>query len=122
MDIIKLIDRLNSELEKLDKLKKSEIDTRSFFTDNQHFNDTHEEYLKNISHNSLHEINNTSSQNIKSDINSFENIEPNNIEKSLTVVSQNYLVVAQNMFKKTIKFSLKAFLLSISLSFLNLFI
>lgn len=122
MDIIKLIDRLNSELEKLDKLKKSEIDTRSFFTDNQHFNDTHEEYLKNISHNSLHEINNTSSQNVKSDINSFENIEPNNIEKSLTVVSQNYLVVAQNMFKKTIKFSLKAFLLSISLSFLNLFI
>lgn len=122
MDIIKLIDRLNSELEKLDKLKKSEIDTRSFFTDNQHFNDTHEEYLKNISHNSLYEINNTSSQNVKSDINSFENIEPNNIEKSLTVVSQNYLVVAQNMFKKTIKFSLKAFLLSISLSFLNLFI
>lgn len=122
MDIIKLIDRLNSELEKLDKLKKSEIDTRSFFTDNQHFNDTHEEYLKNISHNSLHEINNTSSQNVKSNINSFENIEPNNIEKSLTVVSQNYLVVAQNMFKKTIKFSLKAFLLSISLSFLNLFI
>lgn len=125
MDIINLIDRLNSELEKLNNLKNNEIDTRSFFTDNEHFNDTHEEYLKSLEENPKNlsnEQNSSSSQNVTSDNTNFENIEPNNIEKSLTVVTHNYLVVAQNMFKKTIKFSLKAFLLSISLSFLNLFI
>lgn len=50
--------------------------------------------------------------------------EKNNIEEctSLVVLKENRLSVAQNMFKKSIKVSIKSFLISLSLSFLNLFI
>lgn len=41
---------------------------------------------------------------------------------SLVVQKEHRLLVAQNMFKKSIKVSIKSFLISLSLSFLNLFI
>lgn len=41
---------------------------------------------------------------------------------SLVVLKENRLFVAQTMFKKSIKVSIKSFLISLSLSFLNLFI
>ena len=48
----------------------------------------------------------------------------NDIEEctSLVVLKENRLFVAQKMFKKSIKVSIKSFLISLSLSFLNLFI
>ena len=40
MDINNIIDRLNNELDKLNKLKAgASIDTNDFFTDNESFND-----------------------------------------------------------------------------------
>lgn len=50
--------------------------------------------------------------------------EKNDIEQctSLVVLKENRLFVAQKMFKKSIKVSIKSFLISLSLSFLNLFI
>lgn len=48
----------------------------------------------------------------------------NNVEEctALVVTKPNSLFVAQKMFKKSIKISIKSFLISISLGFLNLFI
>lgn len=50
--------------------------------------------------------------------------EKNDVEEctSLVVQKEHRLLVAQNMFKKSIKVSIKSFLISLSLSFLNLFI
>lgn len=50
--------------------------------------------------------------------------EENNVEEctSLVKLKERRLLVAQNIFKKSIKVSLKSFLISLSLSFLNLFI
>lgn len=58
---------------------------------------------------------------ITEDINTNEK---NGIEEctSLVVLKERRLLVAQNMFKKSIKVSIKSFLISLSLSFLNLFI
>lgn len=41
---------------------------------------------------------------------------------ALTVAKPNSLFVAQTMFRKSIKLSIKSFLISLSLGFLNLFI
>lgn len=41
---------------------------------------------------------------------------------ALVTVKERRLMAAQTMFKKSIKISLKSFLISLSLSFLNLFI
>lgn len=41
---------------------------------------------------------------------------------ALVVVNSGGLVVARNMFKKSIKFSIKSFLISVSLTILNFFI
>lgn len=121
MDISNLINRLNNELDKLNKLRNNDIDTRSFFTDNQHFNDEHEDYIKNLEEKS--QDGNAQSENItEASNNNYQDITPDNETKSLVVVTKNYLATAQTMFKKTIKFSLKSFLISISLSFLNLFV
>ena len=48
----------------------------------------------------------------------------NDIEEctSLVVLKEHRLFVAQTMFKKSIRVSIKSFLISLSLSFLNLFI
>ena len=123
MDIQNLIDKLNNELEKINKLRNEQIDTNSFFTNNVHFNDDilpedllNQENSNNTETNSIN-ISNTNS------VISYENtIEPDNETKSLVVKKENSLFVVQNIFKKSIKFSLKSFLISISLSFLNLFI
>lgn len=126
MNVSNLIDRLNNELDKLNRLKNNEIDTRNFFTDNEHFNDNPDDYFKNLeekAETSQEKIeNNISSCDAKITVNTYKEIEPNNDEKSIVILKPNYLTVAQNMFKKTIKFSLKSFLISISLSFLNLFV
>lgn len=52
-----------------------------------------------------------------------ENIEePEEECTALVVTKPNSLFVAQKMFKKSIKISIKSFLISLSLGFLNLFI
>ena len=54
-----------------------------------------------------------------------ENIESDSISEeclSLIVRKEHRLLVAQTMFKKSIKISLKSFLISLSLTFLNFFI
>lgn len=129
MNVSNLIDRLNAELDKLNKLKSNEIDTRNFFTENEHFNDNPDDYFKSLEENSKsnqekQELieNNISLSDSKITVSNYQNITPNNDEKSVVIAKPNYLAVAQNMFKKTIKFSLKSFLISISLSFLNLFV
>lgn len=125
MNLSNLIDRLNNELDKLNKLKSDDIDTRSFFTDNEHFNDdfpiNYSNTTENVSEKSdqSENIQNTDTNPL---INTSQNIEPDNETKSLVVVKPNYLITAQTMFKRTIRFSLKSFLISISLSFLNLFV
>jgi len=49
-------------------------------------------------------------------------IEENNEVTSITTIRERRILTAQNMFKKSIRVSLKSFLIAISLSFLNLFI
>jgi len=49
-------------------------------------------------------------------------IEENNEVTSITTIRERRISTAQNMFKKSIRVSLKSFLIAISLSFLNLFI
>lgn len=54
---------------------------------------------------------------------SNENIEKNTEEEitALVELKPHSLLVAQTMFKKSIKISIKSFLISLSLGFLNLF-
>lgn len=120
MDISNLINRLNNELDKLNKLKNEEFNPKDFFTNNEHFNDSHTEYIDRLESQKTEVAKQTS--NIQATLSNFESIEPDNETKSLVVVKPSYLITAQTMFKKTIKFSLKSFLISISLSFLNLFV
>ena len=125
MDINSIIDRLNNELEKLNNIKNGNtIDTDSFFTSDENFNtdfsfddtDIPDKAKDSVSKNS----------DINSDINKQEfeytDIEPDNETTSLMTVKERHLLNAQIMFKKSIRVSLKSFLISISLSFLNLFI
>ena len=53
---------------------------------------------------------------------SFSSEEPEEECTALVTVKERRLMAAQNMFKKSIRISLKSFLISLSLSFLNLFI
>ncbi len=123
MDIHNLIDKLNAELDKLNRLKSESIDTSSFFTNNEHFNDT-------ISEEDLHSEDNVNNVLNDSQVNNasivqndtYSNITPDNETKSIIVAKETGLVLAKNIFKRSIKFSLKSFLITISLSFLNLFI
>lgn len=126
MDINNIIDRLNNELDKLNKLKAGpSINTNDFFTDNESFND-------DLSLNDLPENNSTSnvittdSDNIKVEVNEvstdYSNIEPDTETVALVTIKEKHLLAMQTMFKKSIRVSLKSFLISITLSFLNLFI
>ena len=54
--------------------------------------------------------------------NAYSNIEPDNETVALATLKERRILAAQTMFKKSIRVSLKSFLISISLSFLNLFI
>ena len=122
MGINKLIDKLNDELDKLNN--SNNIDTNSFFTNNEKFND--ELNLNDIEKNS-----NDGNQEFyeekfegkfQLDLNEYEDIEPDDKTKDLVSIKEKRLLAAQTMFKKSIKISLKSFLISLSLSFLNLFI
>lgn len=125
MDINSIIDKLSNELDKLNNVKNQNIDTNSFFTDNEHFNDDFsfddtklpEKALKNSSFSTP----SSASDTIKSK-STYEDIEPDNETISLVTIKEQRLLTIQNMFKKSIRVSLKSFLISISLSFLNLFI
>ena len=123
MDINAIIDKLNNELDKLNNLKKQSIDTNSFFTTNENFNDDFSfdelESTEKISE----ETDNFSSDNTNIiDSNIYKDIEPDNETTSLVTIKERRLLAAQDMFKKSIRVSLKSFLISITLSFLNLFI
>lgn len=120
MNVPNLIERLNNELDKLNKLKNEEFNTNDFFTDNEHFNDSPEDFKNRLTSELEDKQDNETATQVQD--NSYQNIEPDNETKSLVIAKSNLLITAQTMFKKTIKFSLKSFLISISLSFLNLFI
>lgn len=49
-------------------------------------------------------------------------IEPDDETTALVTLKERRILAAQTMFKKSIRVSLKSFLISISISFLNLFI
>ena len=124
MDINSIIDKLNNELEKLNRIKSDSVDTNSFFTDNETFNDDFsfdDTIVPKV-------IENASISNISDNIDNlnetdnYETIEPDNETLSLVTLKERRLLAAQNMFKKSIRVSLKSFLISITLSFLNLFI
>lgn len=122
MDINSIIDKLNNELDKLNNLKNgSSIDTNSFFTNDESFNDDFSfddtdipDKAKNPAISNV-DINNQN-------VDEYTNIEPDNETTSLVTIKERRLLNAQIMFKKSIRISLKSFLISISLSFLNLFI
>ena len=57
-----------------------------------------------------------------SDDESLSDAEPTEECTALVTLKERRLMAAQNMFKKSIRISLKSFLISLSLSFLNLFI
>ena len=122
MDINSIIDKLNNELDKLNNLKNgSSIDTNSFFTNDENFNDDFSfddtdipDKAKNPASSNV-DINNQN-------VDEYTNIEPDNETTSLVTIKERRLLNAQIMFKKSIRISLKSFLISISLSFLNLFI
>lgn len=123
MDINNIIDRLNNELDKLNKLKAgASIDTNDFFTDNESFNDdlSLDDLLEN---DSAKNIEGLDLNNINSDISKdYSDIEPDTETVSLVTTKEKHLLTMQTMFKKSIRVSLKSFLISITLSFLNLFI
>lgn len=125
MDINAIIDKLNNELDKLNNLKKKSIDTDSFFTTNENFNDDFSFDDSELPEKAPSEINDAtiSSDTINNiDSNYYKDIEPDNETTSLVTLKERRLLAAQNMFKKSIRVSLKSFLISITLSFLNLFI
>lgn len=123
MDINNIIDRLNNELDKLNKLKAgASIDTNDFFTDNESFNDdlSLDDLLENDSDKNIEDLD---LNNINSDITKdYSDIEPDTETVSLVTIKEKHLLTMQTMFKKSIRVSLKSFLISITLSFLNLFI
>lgn len=122
MDINSIIDKLNNELDKLNNLKNgNNIDTNSFFTNDENFNNDFSfddtdipDKAKNPAISNV-DINNQN-------VDEYTNIEPDNETTSLVTIKERHLLNAQIMFKKSIRISLKSFLISISLSFLNLFI
>ncbi|MGN1298968.1 MAG: hypothetical protein ACI4UE_03190 [Candidatus Scatovivens sp.] len=117
MNINNLIDKLNNELDRLNKIKEASSDINDFFTNNLNYNDDFS--IEDIDD---EDNNSEKSENIADCINIYPEIEPNTEETSLTTIKENRLVTAQNIFKKSIRVSLKSFLISLSLSFLNLFI
>ena len=123
MDINAIIDKLNNELDKLNNIKKQSIDTNSFFTTNENFNDDFLFDESETTEKILNEADTFSSYNTNIiDSNIYEDIKPDNETTSLVTIKERRLLAAQDMFKKSIRVSLKSFLISITLSFLNLFI
>ena len=129
MGIKNLVDKLNNELDKLNKTSNSSVDTPSFFTNDENFNDDVSlENLNNQNESSSEDSTNSEfyEEEFKGDFNldidKYEDIEPDDETKSLVTIRERRLLAAQTMFKKSIRVSLKSFLISLTLSFLNLFI
>lgn len=127
MRIKNLIDKLNNELDKINE--SNNIDSNSFFTNDKTFNDDISLVPSNESNNNLQndsENYNFASEEFKGkfelDINKYKDIEPDDKTKDLVSIKEKRFLTAQNAFKKSIKISIKSFLISLSLSFLNLFI
>ncbi len=128
MGLSNLINKLNNELDRLNKANDS-IDQNSFFTNDKSFND-------DISLEDLQNTNDSDNTNdskeefyeedfkgsFELDVDKYKDIEPDDETKDLVSIKEQRLLVAQNMFKRSIRISLKSFLISLSLSFLNLFI
>ena len=129
MGLNDLIDRLNNELDRLNKLNKP-IDTNSFFTDDKTFNDDFSIDSMNDSNSNNDDISNNQDEinneefkgEFELNLDNYKDIEPDNETKDLVSIKEQRMLTAQNIFKKSIRVSLKAFLISLSLSFLNLFI
>lgn len=127
MGLNNLIDKLNKELDKLNK-ENSSVDTNSFFTEDQSFNDDISLELNNNENNDDSIDNQDEFYNeefngaFKIDLDKYKDITPDDETKDLISIKEQRLLTAQNIFKKSIRVSLKAFLISLSLSFLNLFI
>ena len=116
MDNSNIFDDLNTE-EKLDNTEKDinkDLDSINIsFDDAYEFDTETGNYVKRDS---------SSGESDKIE-NTFKfDIEENLEETSLTTLKERRLLAAQTMFKKSIKVSLKSFLISLSLTFLNLFI
>ena len=116
MGLNNLVDKLNKELDKINKESNS-IDTNSFFTNDNNFNDDF-----SFEDNNNEFYNEEFKGKFELDLDKYKNIAPDDDTKDLVSVKERRLITAQNMFKKSIRVSLKAFLISLSLSFLNLFI
>lgn len=121
MGLNNLIDKLNNELDKLNKT--NDIDINSFFTDNKNFNDDFSLDSNNGNTDDTKEFYEEEFEGkFELDINRYNDIEPNDQTKELISIKEQRLLNAQTMFKKSIRISLKSFLISLTLSFLNLFI
>ena len=118
MGLNNLIDKLNNELDKLNKLNN--VDTNSFFTDDVKFNDEFSPDSEDLNEEEFYEE--EFKGKFELDVNKYKDIEPDDETKDLISVKERRLLAAQTMFKKSIRISLKSFLISLSLSFLNLFI
>ena len=116
MDINSIIDKLNNELDKLNNIKSgNNVDTNSFFTNDEHFNDDF-----SFDDTVIPEKGTDINKNLN--FSDYPNITPDDETVSLVKTKEHYLLNIQNIFKKSIRVSLKSFLISISISFLNLFI
>ena len=116
MDINSIIDKLNNELDKLNNIKSGNtVDTNSFFTDNQNYND-------DFSFDDTAIPKEEKDLNDNLNLSDYSDIPPDDETVSLVKIKEHHLLSIQNIFKKSIRVSLKSFLISISLSFLNLFI
>ena len=116
MDISSVVDKLNTS-ENLDTEITEENFASNFntsFDDDYVWDTTLNKYVPANSS----KINTSSSDNA----NIYKDIEINTDETSLTTLKERRLFAVQTMFKKSIKVSIKSFLISLSLSFLNLFI
>lgn len=124
MGINNIIEKLNNELDKLSNVKNKNIDTNTFFTDNEKFNDDFSFDDSNLPEDTLDNSNDDNSSIVEqsNNLTTYENIEPDDKTTSLVTTKEHPLLTAQAMFKKSIRVSLKSFLISITLSFLNLFI
>jgi len=122
MDILNTTERVNTE----DKLNTKEENINSTDSANAAFDDAYEwdteteTYVRTKTADS----NSADTTSVKRDWTSFSNIlvEENNEVTSITTIKERRLLTAQTMFKKSIRVSLKSFLIAISLTFLNLFI
>ena len=121
MDINKLVEKLNNELDKLNQANN--IDTNSFFTSNEQYNDDlNIDEISSTEEKSNNFYDEEFKGNFELETDKYEDIEPDNETKDLVTTKEHRLLTAQTMFKKSIRISLKSFLISLSLSFLNLFI